>query len=146
MTDFGAPILHHARHEDGGADELDCAGLAGRHQYVDRGDPSNYDWVRTDLTTDGTWNDLDLSSIVPAGTVAVSINLIVTHVQTNMAVALRKKGNTNDINVLTAQTRVSMLSTRADGIVPCDANRFVQYNGTNTTFIAITILVRGWFV
>lgn len=115
------------------------------HQYVDRGDPSAWDFQIGDLTTDGTWRDLDLSSIVPSGAVAVHLYVLVQDDSANKNIKFRKNGNANNYNVSTVRSIVANQNSQQDIIVSCDSNRIVEYKASNTSWTQIIILVKGWW-
>lgn len=112
--------------------------------YVDREDPSAYDFTKEDLTTDLQWHDLDLSSIIPEG-----VNLI--HMKVRLSAfelggfQLRKKGNTNDVNAATMKVQVANVYYYEDFFVTCDSNRKIQYLASNITWTNLDIVIRGWF-
>lgn len=137
---------HADLHEDGGTDEIGCAGLAGRSQYVSRGNPSAWDFQVGVLTTNGNRQDLNLSGIVPAGATAIHMLSIFKDGDIDMYFAFYTKSVTNPFNVLLRRTLVADLDHNLDGIIACDSDRIIQYAGSNTTFTRIDILVRGWFV
>ena len=140
------PLPHKSTHQEGGRDELDLSGLEGKSLYVDRGDPAAVDFTVGDLTTDGAFHELDLSGIVPAGTKAVHIRVVVSDDLISQAFLLRKKGNTNAINTVSAITQVANIAISKDGIVSCSTDRKLEYSATNTTWTWITILVKGYFI
>lgn len=144
MTDFGS--RHKTSHQDGGGDEIDCVGLNGRVNYVDRGDPAAYDWTKTDLITDGTWRDLDCSAIVPASAKAIHFLVFIYDDAANTLFQMREKGNQNVLNKDVLVVQVSNVSNGASFFVTCDQNRVVQYNASNQTWTTISILVRGWLI
>jgi hypothetical protein len=114
--------------------------------FVDRGDPAAWDKQVGDLTTDGTWNDLDLSSVVPADGAE---RLVLLHVEleddaAGSAFSVREKGNANAFNVASAVTQVANVLTTADLWVLADASRTIQYMGSNVAFTKIDLCVRGW--
>lgn len=122
------------------------------HGFVDRGDPSAFDWDEDDLTTDNTWNDLDdakalnLSDIVPVGAKAVLLLLDLTDPDVNLRMQFRKAGNSNTHNVAGQRTQVSSQRIVSNLVVPCDPiTRKIEYRGANTTFSEISILVSGWW-
>ena len=114
--------------------------------YVDRGDPAAYDVAVGALTTDGTYRDLDLSAIVPAGAVAIHLCGNIQDDTAGSNVAFRENGNSNAFNILAQATQVVNVTVYFDGIVKCDANRVIEYLATNTAWTAINITVRGWFI
>ena len=117
---------------------------AGR-TFTDRGDPASNDFSVGDFTTDGTWRDLDLSSIVPEGAIAVAISLRLIDNAVDSEFQLRKNGNSNARNRSVVATQIANVSIWADMIVACDSNRIIEYMGTNTSFSTINIVVKGWW-
>lgn len=114
--------------------------------YVDRGDATAWDVELGDLTTDGTWRDLDLSSIVPEGARAICFRILINDDATNSRFAIRENGNSNVYNSLYTRTQVANLNNDIDGMISCDSNRVVEYWATNTTWTTISVLVKGWFI
>ncbi len=146
MTDFGRK--HGPTHEDAGRDEIDTTDLAGHYVasgYVDRGDPSASDFDHNDLTIDGTWNDLDLSSVVTAPSALVHIRIKLIDDATNSEMLFRKKGNSNTANHAAIRTLVAAIFHVADIFVLCNSDRIIQYRGTNEAFSEIYLNIRGWF-
>lgn len=119
---------------------------SGGGMYVDRGDPSAYDFELASLTTDGSPHDLDLSSIVPAGAKSVLLRVRVQDGATNSYILFRKNGNSNLFNTATVRTQAAGVYNDASLIVSCDTSRVIEYQASNTTFDAITITVAGWFI
>lgn len=113
---------------------------------VDRGDPNAFDWDVGDLTTDGTWNELDCSGIVPAGATAILFQVNLVDDAANSVFYLRKKGNTNSYNYASLGTIVAGVSNRDTNLCFCDTDRKVEYMGTNLAFTTINILIRGWYI
>lgn len=118
----------------------------GGMNFVDRGDPAGLDWTQATLTTDGTWRDLDLSAIVPAGAVAVVLETLIADNSVQLTISYRKKGNVNDRNVSTIYNQVSNFFVHAPSIVPCDTDRKIQYNASNIVWTTIRIVVKGWWI
>lgn len=114
--------------------------------YVDRGDPSDWDFEETDLTTDETWNELDCSSVVPAGAVAIIFCGYISDDAAGSYLLFRKNGNTNSYNKGSVTAAVANQGFDFQVIVGCDADRKVQYYGKNVTFTAIKICIAGWFI
>ncbi len=118
--------------------------------FVDRGDPAAVDYNETGskavFNTDGNWHDLDLSAIVPAGAYAILIQLSVTHTSASQNFSLRKKGNSNAINIATIRTQVASVAIVQQVTVTCDANRVIQYLGANSAFAGVALVVVGWWI
>ena len=113
--------------------------------YVDRGDPASNDFEKEDLTTDGTWNDLDLSSIVPANAEAVLLYVAIDDDAVSSQIAFRKNGNTNEQALGRVRVQVANVYVDADMVISLDSNRVIEYKATNTTFTGISICVKGWW-
>lgn len=113
--------------------------------FTDRGDPAAADWTKDTLTADGAFHDLDLSSIVPAGAKAVLISITVKDDAAGSRVLLRKNGNSNSWNVGVATTQVANLRHFEDVVIPCDTNRVIEYELTNTVWTEIYFLIKGWW-
>lgn len=146
MTDFGERVsLHSATHEDAGIDELDFSGLVGRVNFVDRGDPTFFDFGLPYFITDGNWNDLDLSSILPKGNIFLYFLIILKDDAVNSLMEFRKKGNSNSINITALRTQVADILVDMNSCVICDSNRLIEYRCTNTTWHTIGFVVLGWF-
>lgn len=135
----------HGRHMSGFNLFMKKAMRGAIDMYVDRGDPAAFDFDKTDLTTDGTWRDLDLSSIIPAG---AKMALLKTELQSANAgdkVVYRQKGNSNEINACGCEAlRANVARTRL-GLVAVDVNRKIQYNADNLAWTTLNIVVRGWW-
>lgn len=113
--------------------------------YVDRGDPAAFDFDKDDFTVVQTWTDLDLSSIVPAGTIAVALFIAAYWSGANPWILFRKKGNVNEINMSGLQTQLAYISMFSDLIVSVDENRKIQYwsYGPPTS---CSVAVKGWWI
>lgn len=113
--------------------------------FVDRGDPAAADWTEATLTKDGAWHDLDCSAIVPAGAKAILFGMSLQNDRVGQVFSMRKKTNFNAINVFMQRTQVSWTFIDEDGVVPCDNNRFVQYNADTLGWANIKLAVKGWW-
>lgn len=118
----------------------------GGHEYVDRGDPAARDYAIGDFTADGTWRDLDLSSIVPAGAVAVALSVIIQDDAVNSTFQFRKNGNSNTAVAAVARTLIANVIQYQDLFVACDANRVIEYSATNLAWINLDVTVKGWWI
>ena len=114
--------------------------------YIDRGDPTGYDFALGDFTTDGNWHDLDLSSIVPAGAKAVVLRVVIQDDAVASVVSFRKNGNANNYSMLTTRTQVADIVLDGNYIVPCDTGRVIEYKTTATTLSLLAVTIIGWFV
>ena len=117
----------------------------GGMQFVDRGDPAAWDFVLTDLITDGAWHELNLSAIVPLGTAAAVLDITYSQGSPGDYILFRKKGNVNEINIGVTRVQAANVVNDACLIVALSSDGKVEYKTINATFTVINILVRGWF-
>lgn len=140
------PANHRSRHQKGGGDQLNCAGLDGRKNFVDRGDPSQNDFTAGDFITDGNPHDLSLALIVPAGATAVHLAYQIKDDLIDKYLLFASTENMNLKNVLRARTQVANIFADIDGIITCDPYRDIVYQASNTTFTSIKVVIKGWFI
>jgi hypothetical protein len=116
--------------------------------FVYRGDPSAYDKTVSDFTADATWRDLDLSAILPAGTVAAIITCKVSNSVANEYISFKRKGDVNNYNVTTCQTFVTNVVIPFNSFFQAvDENRYIQYKASNGgAWATINFIVNGYFV
>lgn len=113
--------------------------------FVDRGDPADYDYAKEDLTITGTWQDLDLSGIVPEKTKAVFILGHLEGPAVDWKISFRKKGNVNDIVHGGMETLRAGIQRHRSSIVALDDNRVIQYNADNENWTTLSLAVKGWW-
>lgn len=140
------PNHHLATHEIGGADPINLAGLPGKHIYLDRGDPAAYDMNVGDFTTDANWHDIDLSGLTPYPYALIHIYVSVTDDLLHSFIRFREKGNSNVPNSSVIATQVANIANHADIMVSCDPDGVFEYKAKNTTFTAISLVVKGWWM
>lgn len=149
IVDNSASTANHAsKHKKSGADEIDCAGLAGRVNYVDRGDVADFDFTIATLTADDNWHDLVLSSIIPVGVVSVNFGISTTPTSLPGNVLFRKKGYTGNRNIFVWRCVVATLTHEFCFFIPPDSNRIVEYNATEIPggWTNLNITVLGWLI
>ena len=113
--------------------------------YVDRGDPTSFDFTISDFSTDGSWHDLDLSGIIPVDASAVQVSLFIQDDAIGSLFQVRKNGNTNGVNAPAIRTSVTNINAYMTAIVSTDNNRKIEYKGSNVSFIDIQLVISGWF-
>lgn len=112
--------------------------------YVDRGDPSTYDFTKEDFITDLQWHDLDLSNIIPKG--AKLVHMRVRLASFSLAgLQFRKRGNFNLINTSTMKIQVANIYYYEDFFISCDLNRKIQYLASDVLWTNLDMTIRGWF-
>lgn len=115
--------------------------------FVDRGDPSSWDFQVGDLTTDNTWRAMSFGSIAPVGTLALLIYCRLEDNLTNKQIRFRQSGNSNNNASSLLRTQVANLATDMTFVVPCNVTtRQIEYKATNTTFTTINICCLGWWI
>ncbi len=127
----------------GAAVWLETTALGGG-KFVDRGDPSAYDF--TSLTADETWRDLDLSSIVPEDATAVLLRTLFRSGSAADTAQFRENGNSNTINVERMPLGFANSDVYRTAVVAVDSNRIIEYWLTNTTWTTTSIGVAGWWL
>ena len=137
---------HKTQHQTGGTDEIDCTGLVGRLNYVDRGDPAAHDFTLATLSTDGDYHDIDFSSIISAGAKVAHLFCGVQDNDAGRYMYFRKKGNVNAAAVSNIQTQGSQIYNYQDMWVTLDENLKAEYQASDTTFTSIVLTVRGWLI
>ena len=140
------PGVHKTTHQDAGADEIDASGLAGRCDFVDRGDPAAYDFGIASFTTDGAAHDLDLSAIVPSNAKAVLLKIAIEDDTTVTRFRIGKKGNTELYNSGEFWTQVANVLFGTDFICPIGADGKLTYIASNLVITTINLLVKGWWI
>lgn len=125
---------------DGSGDFTTCCCLFD--VLCDRGDPSAEDF--TALTTDGTEQTLDLSSIIPPGAKSCLFKITIQDdvVQRNFTVY--PYANTNTYNSVICSTHTADVTARHNGEVILNSGRQVHYRITNATITTKTLIVTGW--
>jgi hypothetical protein len=113
--------------------------------YIDRGDPSDHDFQLIDFTRDGAWHELDLSAIVPAGVSCVSARISISGNSSQQGFAIRKHGNSNDLNVSYTATQWGSVPIHEDIIFACDTNRIIEYR-SNVNLTTINLTIKGWWL
>lgn len=113
--------------------------------FVDRGDPAAVDFVKTDLTRNGTWQTLDLSSIIPPAAKGVLLKARIQAAPVGNRIRFRKKGNTNEKNTLSYPTLAANIIHRPDGVCAVNSNSEIEYNADNITWTTLDLVVRGWW-
>ena len=112
--------------------------------YIDRGDHA-VDVDQTNMTTDGSWHDMNLGGIVPAGAKAIVLQVYIQNAGAGNAVQFRKKGSSAS-NTPTIRSQVANVPNDAQLVVFCDSSRYIQYAAANGVWASINITVAGWFI
>lgn len=110
--------------------------------FKSRGDIASGDWAIGDLTRDGAWHDLDCSAKIRAGAKLVRLRISIVHDSAGAVASFRKKGYTNNINIVEVATGEAGITCRCVRDIEVDSDGVAQYKFTanNWSSIALTIL------
>lgn len=140
------PKPHKETHEDNGNDELTTTGLAGRVNIVFRGVQAAVDFDRSSLSVNATWTDLDLSSIVPAGALAVLIQCGIYATAVNQSFKLRLAGVADYKPSCDIRVSNTAVTNFAQCIIPCSASRHLDYYVSGAAVTYLSLVVGGWLI
>jgi len=113
--------------------------------FVNRGDPASWDFALGAFTTDETWRELDLSSIIPTSAHAVLLEIEVRANAANKEIIFKPYGHDNAYNIAVSKTTVANIAYTRECTVPVDSTRKLLYWGENATFDIINLGVKGWW-
>lgn len=116
------------------------------HRYVDRGDIDTHDFFGSDFIKDNTWRDLDLSGIIPKGTVLVIMRGAIVATEIDNYLDFRTKGNAYSVNMSVLNTYVANQYNDGMYLVKPDKNGFVQYKAAAALKDSTVVIVNGWWV
>ena len=97
------------------------------HRFFVKADQETYDFNKTDLTNDYEYHDLDLSGIIPVGTVAVLLWGVIKGDVADSELSIAKAGYSG--NKLKFQLYQSV-ANQAEGfstIIPVSSDRKIKY-------------------
>lgn len=114
--------------------------------YIDRGDSASIDFLKDDLTLDGSYQTLDLSNIVPAGASAIAFRITLRNASLPAVFRLVHPDHSIRINRGEYRVAVANVSIHYDAMVGCDANRNVTYWGSNVAWVYLSAIIKGWWL
>lgn len=106
----------------------------------------SYDFDLTDFTTDGSAHDTDVSAIVPAGAKAVLFGVAAQDNAADMLFSIYPKGAANLEEGSILRTQVVDVTTYVDWIMRCPTDRIFSHKASSTTWSAIYVVVKGWWI
>lgn len=119
-------------------------GAGGGHVFVARGDISEQDFTAPDLTLNGQWYDMDLSSAIPdSDAVAAQIKLVGRHSAAPIYFGLRPNGHSNTINSTYLRMQLNNVFIEHDCWVQLDEDLKIEYIGQGA-LDSINVCVKGW--
>jgi len=113
--------------------------------YVDRGDPSAWDFQIGNLAVDGAWHSLELGGIITDED-ATDVEILVQFRggAAQASVQMRETNNVNVYNRLLGSTQGDNLFTTLPGRVTLGPDRSMDYF-VSATMVICNIVVRGWW-
>ena len=108
-------------------------------------DQESYDFTKNDFTTDYQYHDLDLSGIIPNGTIAVILWGAFKGDVAQSEICLAKAGYSgNYLKALFFQPIVNEGSGFST-IVPVSTDLKIKYRISNVNWVYINLQIVGWF-
>jgi len=114
-----------------------------RIELNDRGDPAAYDFTQATMTLNNTWQNLDLSAIVPADAAWILLRVQISDPNINEKLYFRKDGNANAIVTPGIVVQAANIINEAEILVPCSAARIIEYKA-GIALTVVNIAVLGW--
>ncbi len=115
--------------------------------FVNRGDAEVADFSLAAFTRDNAIHQIDLSSIVPAGAVAVWLRVIIQDTAAAKYIMFFPNGETHEYSI-------DYLNTQANGVpigmtmgpIALDANRLISYQSNISDGQTLAVTVKGWLL
>jgi len=116
------------------------------HAYVCRGDHSAYDFTLPDFVIAAVFHDRLLSPPAPENTSAVAFSLEFRNSIVGAWIRFRTKGYTGTHNLAVCQSQVANIARTKTIIIPTDEDGQIQYAMFPAGWIALNLIVKGWFL
>lgn len=119
----------------------------GFGRWVGR-DVNGFDFTLVSFTIDGTWkaDGLDCSGIVPEGATSIVFGIRTVDDAVGSGFGLRKNATTATLNKTFKVTQVANVQVDWQGRVDCEADRLIDYYGSNLVFTSIDVVILGWYI
>ena len=116
-------------------------------KYVDIGDPSAYNWSEATLTLNGSWHDLDLSSIVPLAGAShlVHFKLMIKDTTVGRSILFRTKGKSYNTVCPGAYVQVANQYKIVMFSIPCNSSRVIEYQATSAAWSNVYLAIVGYW-
>lgn len=114
--------------------------------YHYRGDTHEIDYIKSELTLNGTWRELSLGTLVRVNSRAVHLSVVVQSSNVNGYICFRIYGGDDGENYARCDVQVANVRNFADVVVALDGtNRKIEYLGDGLT-TRCDIKIRGsWY-
>jgi len=113
--------------------------------FVNRGDPSSFDFTLSDFIADDDWHELNLSAVIPTSAHAVLVELEVKATAAGREIIFKNYGNTNAYNIAVGKTQVPNISHIREFTMPVDSDRKMEYFADSAGFSVLNFTVKGWW-
>jgi hypothetical protein len=117
--------------------------VVGFHDIINK---DGFDFTLDDFTTNGEWQVMDISNIVPEEAKAVIFGLTITDGAAGNYFEIRSYKSDSNYNTFKATTNVVDQPIGVEGFITLSNGRRFEYRGTNTTFSAINLILRGYWI
>jgi hypothetical protein len=114
-------------------------------KYVHRTDQAAYDYDATSLTQDSAWHTLNIAAIVPANAKLVLLRIGASHASAGRYFRVARVGDTQTFSCVNVATQVANIINEQTAPIVCTGQQ-IAYWATSGTFVALRLLVLGWFV
>ena len=108
------------------------------------GDLQDAQFAVGDFTKDGSYNELDISGIVPVGTKIILVFIKYLAAEQGKNFIFRPKGYTDYYNALNDYTEQGSLPYYKDGLIWVSSDRIIEYNISAATWAIFDFTIRGW--
>ena len=120
--------------------------LHNKPTFYPRGDLTFADFTEDDLTTDGNWHVLDLSTIITSDNpFLVHISMHIHDNASGETIELRPYGTSGAYNRFQLHTQVANAEIDTVALLAIDSRKRVEYRVTDATIDHIELIVTGWW-
>lgn len=116
------------------------------HRFVDRGNPSTWDWNDEDITFDDDYHILDLSDVVPPNAVAVIMQISCKSDISDNYISMRHPSHTNDLNIACVRTKEANTVTAIQVIVYLGGTPEIEIAASAGNWVYIRCAIMGWLI
>lgn len=113
--------------------------------YYDRGLFNGDDFSQADLIADGSWRDLDLSSIIPVGTKAVHLHVRGADAIVGKILHICPSGIDTIAGHCSLRNQVANINIVNHRVVGVSADRKIAYKMPPPIWDVLVIGVKGWW-
>jgi len=115
--------------------------------FLAKAEQQSYDFTLNDFTRDDQYHDLDLSSLIPAGTKAVLLWGAYKSDTADCECRLVQYGHTGTYRKVLRHQHVVNIGQDIDCLMPVDSNRKIKYAFSSVpTYVYINLSVVAYFV